>query len=239
MPNANDSMSNGILATLPEDERLRWRTRLEAVQLRAGQVLHEFGIRPTHVYFPTTAAVSQRYGTRDGETLETGLIGHEGMVGIALFLGGDSMPGQAVVQSAGGAWRLPAQDLKNAFERSPAVRQLLLRYVQSRATQTAQTAVCSRHHSLERRLCTWLLQMLDRLDGSDVVVTHAGIATNLGVRREGVTEAAIRLETLGLIQHSRGHVRVLDRAGLEWRACECYAVVRKEQGRLLPMELAA
>lgn len=239
MPHLTDPMANGLLASLSEDEWLRLQPKLEPAFLRAGLLLIDFSATPTHVQFPTTAIVSQRYVTQDGETLETALIGHEGMVGMALFLSGDTMPGEAVVQHSGGAWRVRARDLKDAFERSAGVRRVLLRYAQARATQIAQTAVCIRHHSLERRLCTWLLQMLDRLDGRDVAVTHGGIAASLGVRREGVTEAAIRLEALGLVHHSRGHILVRDRAALERRACECYAVVRKEHERLLLMQAVA
>ncbi|MDP1902595.1 MAG: Crp/Fnr family transcriptional regulator [Rubrivivax sp.] len=238
MPLSMDSRRNRLLAALPEYERQRWLPQLEAVDLTLGQVLHESGCPPTHAYFPTSALVSLLYVTAEGACAEIAVVGNEGIVGAALFMGGVTTPGRAVVQSAGGAWRMKAQCLTDAFEHCAPVRQLLLRFVQALMAQMAQTAVCNRHHSLDQRLCRRLLLSLDRLPGSELVTTQQSIANLLGVRREGVTEAALKLESAGLIRHSRGCIEVLDRAGLERRSCECYAVVRKEYQRLLPAAAA-
>ncbi len=231
--------SNHLLAALPQAEWQRWLPRIERVDLTLGQVLYEPGCRASHVYFPTTAIVSLLYVTEAGESAEIAVIGNEGIVGTAVFMGGETSPSRAVVQSAGSAYRMSAQRLKDEFDRSRPVMHLLLRYLQAMIAQTAQTAVCNRLHSLDQRLCCWLLLVLDRLRGSELVMTQELIASNLGVRREGVTEGALKLQRLGLISYSRGHIRVLDRRGLEKRSCECYAVVRKEYERLLPEEVAA
>ena len=212
----------------------RWQPQLEAVELPLGQVLYESGSTLGHVYFPTTAIVSLLYVMQNGASAEIAVVGREGIVGVALFMGGESTPSRAVVQSAGHGFRLNAKAVKREFEASPAVMHLLLRYTQALITQMAQTAVCNRHHSLDQQLCRWLLLSLDRLSGSELHMTQELIANMLGVRREGVTEAALKLQKAGLIQYSRGRILVLDRPGLEQRSCECYAVVKKEYDRLLP-----
>jgi len=223
-----------LLAALPLAEWQRWQPQLEAVELPLGQVLYESGSTLGHVYFPTTAIVSLLYVMQNGAAAEIAVVGREGIVGVALFMGGESTPSRAVVQSAGHGFRLKAKAVKQEFEASPAVMHLLLRYTQALITQMAQTAVCNRHHSLDEQLCRWLLLSLDRLSGSELRMTQELIANMLGVRREGVTEAALKLQKAGLIQYSRGRILVLDRAGLERRSCECYAVVKKEYDRLLP-----
>jgi len=198
-----------------------------------GQVLYESGDTLSHVYFPTTAIVSLLYAMENGASAEIAVVGNEGIVGISLFMGGDSTSSRAVVQSAGLGFRLKAQTLKDEFNRAGPVLHLLLRYTQALITQMAQTAVCNRHHSLDQQLCRWLLLSLDRLAGNELVMTQELIANMLGVRREGVTEGALKLQTAGLIRYARGHITVLDRNGLENRTCECYAVVKKEYARLL------
>lgn len=223
---------------LPATVWERWRPHLETVPLRLGQVLYESGTTLTHVYFPTTSIVSLLYLTENGESAEIAVVGNEGIVGIALFMGGESTTSRAVVQSGGNAIRLKAQSLKDEFNLSGPVLHLLLRYTQALITQMAQTAVCNRHHTLDQQLCRWLLLSLDRLRGEDLVMTQELIADMLGVRREGVTESALKLQRAGLIRYARGHISVLDRAGLESRTCECYAVVKREYARLLPDELA-
>ncbi|MBP6676035.1 MAG: Crp/Fnr family transcriptional regulator [Vitreoscilla sp.] len=232
------SRQNHLLAALPEAEWLRWQPLLERVPLPLGKVLYESGATMGHVYFPTNAIVSLLYVMEDGGSAEIAVVGHEGVVGIALFMGGESTPSRAVVQSAGEGYRLPAQVMKQEFERSGPVLHLLLRYTQALITQMAQTAVCNRHHSLDQQLCRWLLLSMDRLDGNELVMTQELIANMLGVRREGVTEGALKLQKAGLIQYARGHITILDRPGLEARTCECYAVVKKEYDRLLPVQLA-
>ena len=229
---------NHLLAALPEVERERWLPQLEQVEMPLGQVLYESGDKMSHVYFPTTAIVSLLYVMEDGASAEIAVVGNEGLVGIALFMGGESTPSRAVVQSAGHGFRLRAQTMKDEFNRAGPVLHLLLRFTQALITQMSQTAVCNRHHSLDQQLCRWLLLSLDRLQGSELVMTQELIANMLGVRREGVTEAALKLQKLGLIRYARGHISVLDRQGLEQRACECYAVVKKEYDRLLPEKLA-
>jgi CRP-like cAMP-binding protein len=204
-----------------------------------GQVLYEPGATLTHVYFPTTSIVSLLYVMENGASTEISMVGNEGLVGISLFMGGESTPSRAVVQSAGLGFRLKAQLMKNEFERSGAVLHLLLRYTQALITQMAQTAVCNRHHTLDQQLCRWLLLSLDRLRVNELEVTQELISNMLGVRREGVNEAAHKLQLAGLISHVRGRITVLDRAGLEKRTCECYAVVKREYDRLLPEQLAA
>jgi CRP-like cAMP-binding protein len=234
-----DPRSNHLLAALPEAEWRRWRPQLECVDLPLGEVLYESGCRMGHVYFPSTALVSLLYVTQDGACAEVAVVGREGLVGVSHFLGGDSTPSRAVVLSSGQGFRLPAATIKDEFHRSAPVMHLLLRYTQALMTQVSQTALCNRHHSLEQQLCRWLLLSLDRLEGSEVAMTQQLISDMLGVRREGVTEAALKLQKLGLIRYSRGHISVLNREGLEGRTCECYAVMKKEYDRLLPDRVAA
>ena len=229
---------NHLIAALPPAELQRWQPQLEAVTLTLGEVLYESGSTLSHVYFPTTAIVSLLYVMENGASAEIAVVGNEGLVGISLFMGGESTPSRAVVQSAGHGWRLPAQAMKDEFNRGGPVLHLLLRYTQALITQMAQTAVCNRHHSLDQQLCRWLLLSLDRLNGNQLVMTQELIANMLGVRREGVTESALKLQQAGLIRYARGHITVLDRPGLEQRTCECYAVVKKEYDRLLPDLLA-
>jgi CRP-like cAMP-binding protein len=202
-----------------------------------GLAVHESGKHIEYVYFPTTSIVSLIYVMESGASAEIAITGNEGLVGIYLFMGGDSTPSQAVVQSAGYGYRLKASILKREFARGSKLQALGLRYTQALVTQMAQTAVCNRHHSVEQQLCRWLLLCLDRLQGKEVIMTQELIASMLGVRREGVTDAAGRLQADGLIQYSRGHITVLDRSGLEKRVCECYAVVKEEFDRLLPYQL--
>jgi CRP-like cAMP-binding protein len=225
---------NGLLGALPEADLLRWRDQLELVDMPLGRVMYESGRVLSHVYFPTTSIVSLLYVMENGSSAEIAVVGNEGIVGISLFMGGESTPSRAVVQSAGAGYRMRAQVIKDEFNRSGPVMHLLLRYTQALITQMAQTAVCNRHHSLDQQLCRWLLLSLDRLSGSELVMTQELIANMLGVRREGVTEAALKLQRMKLIRYSRGHITVLDRAGLEERTCECYAVVKREYDRLLP-----
>ncbi|KWT64117.1 cAMP-binding protein [Variovorax sp. WDL1] len=203
-----------------------------------GQVLYESGGTLSHVYFPTTAIVSLLYVLENGASAEIAVVGNEGIVGVSLFMGGQSTPSRAVVQSAGEGFRLKAQLMKDEFDRAGPVLHLLLRYTQALITQMAQTAVCNRHHSLDQQLCRWLLLSLDRLQGNELVMTQELIANMLGVRREGVTEGALKLQQAGLIRYARGRISVLNRAGLEERTCECYGVVKKEYDRLLPAMLA-
>ena len=233
-----DPLTNQLLAALPEPEWLRWQPQLELVELKLGQVLYESGSVMYHVYFPTNAIVSLLYVMEDGASAEIAVVGHEGVVGVSIFMGGESTPSRAVVQSAGWGFRLRSTVVKGEFNNSGPVMHLLLRYTQALITQMAQTAVCNRHHSLDQQLCRWLLLSLDRLTGNDLVMTQELIANMLGVRREGVTESALKLQKAGLISYARGHIKVLDRAGLEGRTCECYAVVKKEYDRLLPVRLA-
>jgi len=234
MATGKDPRSNHLLAALPEAEWLRLQPLLEWVDLPLGQVLYESGRTLAHVYFPSTAIISLLYVMENGASAEIAVVGNEGVVGISIFMGGGSTPSRAVVQSAGNGWRLRAQAVKDEFNRSGPVMHVLLRYTQALITQMAQTAVCNRHHSLDQQLCRWLLLSLDRLDGNELVMTQELIANMLGVRREGVTDGALKLQKLGLIRYARGHITVLDRPGLEARTCECYAVVKKEYDRLLP-----
>jgi len=233
-----DPMLNHLLASLPDAEWQRWRPQLEPVDLPLGQVLYESGRTLSHVVFPTTAIVSLLYVMENGASAEIAVVGNEGIVGISLFMGGESTPSRAVVQSAGQGFRLAAKTIKDEFNRAGPVMHLLLRYTQALITQMAQTAVCNRHHSLDQQLCRWLLLSLDRLQGSELVMTQELIANMLGVRREGVTEGALKLQKARLIRYSRGRITVLDRKGLEQRTCECYAVVKKEYDRLLPEKAA-
>jgi CRP-like cAMP-binding protein len=230
---------NQLLAALPDIEWLRWQAHLEPFHMPLGQVLYEPGATLSHVYFPTDAIVSLLYVMENGASAEIAVVGNEGIVGISLFMGGESTPSRAVVQSAGNGFRLRAQMMKEEFNRAGPVLHLFLRYTQALITQMAQTAVCNRHHSLDQQLCRWLLLSLDRLQNNELVMTQELIANMLGVRREGVTEGALKLQSEGLIRYARGRITVLDRAGLEKRTCECYEVVKKEYDRLLPQSQAA
>jgi CRP-like cAMP-binding protein len=234
-----DSVKNHLLAALPPAESQRWSPLLESVDLPLGQVLYESGTTLSHVYFPTTAIISLLYVMESGASAEIAVVGNEGIVGISLFMGGESTSSRAVVQSAGKGFRLKAQLMKDEFNRAGPVLHLLLRYTQALITQMAQTAVCNRHHSLDQQLCRWLLLSLDRLESNQLVMTQELIANMLGVRREGVTEGALKLQQAGLIRYARGHITVLDRPALERRSCECYAVVKKEYDRLLPKTQAS
>jgi CRP-like cAMP-binding protein len=227
-------IQNHLIEALPDGELRRLLPLIERVEMPLGQVLYESGDTLSHVYFPTTAIVSLLYVLANGASAEIAVVGNEGIVGISLFMGGESTPSRAVVQSAGFGLRLRAQALKDEFNRAGALLHLLLRYTQALITQMAQTAVCNRHHSLDQQLCRWLLLSLDRLQGNELVMTQELIANMLGVRREGVTEGALKLQKVGLIRYTRGRISVLDRHGLEGRSCECYAVVKKEYDRLLP-----
>ncbi len=225
---------NHLLAVLPKAEAERLLPQLELVPLPLGGSLYESGDRLNHVYFPTSAIVSLLYELENGASAEIAVVGNEGIVGIALFMGGDTMPNRAVVQSEGHAYRLKGQALKEEFNRGGALQHLLLRYTLALLAQMAQTAVCNRHHTVDQQLCRWLLLSLDRLAANELSMTQELIANMLGVRREGVTEAARKLQDAGLIRYSRGRITVVDRPGLEARVCECYAVVREEFRRLLP-----
>ena len=236
---SSEPIKNHLLAALPHAEAQRWLPLLEPVDLPLGEVLYESGTTLSHVYFPTTAIISLLYVMENGASAEIAVVGNEGIVGISLFMGGESTSSRAVVQSAGKGFRLKAQLMKQEFNRAGPVLHLLLRYTQALITQMSQTAVCNRHHSLDQQLCRWLLLSLDRLEGNQLVMTQELIANMLGVRREGVTEGALKLQHAGLIQYARGHITVLDRAALEERSCECYAVVKKEYDRLLPVKLAS
>jgi len=224
---------NQLLGALSPGEARRWSPLLESVDLALGQVLYESGAPLSYVYFPTTAIVSLLHVLENGDTAEIAVVGFEGIVGVSLFMGGGSTPTRAVVQSAGQGFRLQANVVMAEFNRAGPVLHLLLRYTQALITQMAQTAVCNRHHTLDQQLCRWLLLSLDRLQGTRLAMTQELIANMLGVRREGVTEGALKLQRAGLISYARGHVTVLDRAGLEKRSCECYSVVKKEYDRLL------
>jgi CRP-like cAMP-binding protein len=230
---------NRLLASLPTTEWKRWSESLEAVEMPLGQVLYEPGVALNYVYFPIASIVSLLYVMENGASAEIAVVGNEGIVGVSLFMGGESTPSRAVVQSAGSGCRLKAQLMKDEFNKAGPVLHLLLRYTQALITQMAQTAVCNRHHSLDQQLCRWLLLSLDRLEGDELVMTQELIANMLGVRREGVTEGALALQKSGLIKYARGHITVLDRPGLEKRTCECYAVVKREYDRLLPAGVAA
>jgi CRP-like cAMP-binding protein len=233
MPARRSPKQNHLLAALPAAELTRLTPQLERVPLPLGAVIYESGGEQGHVYFPASGIVSLLYVMNDGAAAEIAVVGNEGMVGVALFMGGETTPSRAVVQSAGSAWRLGAASIKAEFARGGALQRVLLLYTQALITMMTQTAVCNRHHVLEQQLCRWLLLSLDRLPSNQLIMTQQLIANMLGVRREGVTEAAGRLQADGLINYSRGRINVLDRAKLEKRACECYAVVRRECDRLL------
>jgi CRP-like cAMP-binding protein len=224
---------NHLLAALPENEYLRLAPDLERVQLKQGQVLYESGGQLQHMYFPATAIVALMYVLENGSSAEIAVVGNEGLLGVSLFMGGETTPSRAVVQNAGHAYRVPASLLKDEFNRAGPVLRLLLRYTQALITQMTQTAVCNRHHAIEQQLCRWLLLSLDRLPGDELAMTQELIANLLGVRREGVTVAAGNLQRAGLIRYARGHIQVLDRTGLQTAVCECYGVVKLEYDRLL------
>ncbi|MEO7208121.1 MAG: Crp/Fnr family transcriptional regulator [Steroidobacteraceae bacterium] len=234
-----DPRQNQLLAALPDTEWFQWLPHLELIDLPLGAVLYESGNELSHVYFPTTAIVSLLYVAINGDSAEIAVVGHEGIVGISLFMGGGSTSGRALVQSAGRGFRLAVNFMLEEFNRSGPVMRLLLRYTQSLLTQVAQTAVCNRHHSLDQQLCRWLLLSLDRLSSNELVMTQDLIANMLGVRREGITAAAGSLHKAGLIDYHRGRIVVLNRDGLERRTCECYAIVKREYDRLLPAAIAA
>ena len=233
-PASNTPMANRLLAALPEESYRALLPFLEPLPLPLGMAVYESGAKQGYVYFPTSSIVSLLYVLADGASAEIAVTGNEGLVGIALFMGGETTPSRAVVQSAGQGYRLRADMLKQEFEKGGELQHVLLRFTQALITQMTQTAVCNRHHAVDQQLCRWLLLSLDRLRSSELVMTQELIANMLGVRREGVTEAAGKLQTEGLISYSRGHIKVLDRKRLEARVCECYRVVKKEYDRLLP-----
>lgn len=233
-----DDRKNGILACLPDDDFDALRSHLDVVEMRQGKVLYHAGDCPTHVYFPIDAVVSLVYQMETGETMEMASVGCDGMVGIGLFMGGDSTSSSAVIQRGGTLLRLPARELQKAFAGGGAVQHLLLRYTQALLTQMAQIAACNRHHSIYQQLCRWLLLNSDMTPGSDILQSQEAIAHALGVRREGITAGAGRLRDEHAIIYERGRITVLDRAKLEVGTCECYALVRKENDRLLPRRVA-
>jgi len=234
MVSAYEATDNHLLAALPHAQLQRWTPLLEHTDLPLGLVLYESGCKLSHVYFPATAIVSLLFVLENGASADIAVVGSEGVVGVPLFMGGESTPSRAIVQSAGHGYRLSAHAIKEAFQGNAPVIHLMLRYTQALITQMAQTAVCNRHHTLDQQLCRWLLLISDRLSGNELVMTQQVIADMLGVRREGVTEAALKLQAAGIIQYARGRIRLLDRPRLERRACECYAVVKTEYERLLP-----
>jgi CRP-like cAMP-binding protein len=233
MQKQHSPLQNHLLAALPPAEFHRLEKDLELVHMPLGEVLYESGCKLHNVYFPTTSIVSMLYVLEDGSSAEIAIVGNEGLLGIALFMGGETTPSRAVVQSAGWGYKLKAHLMKSEFKRGGPLMNLLLRYTQALITQMTQTAVCNRHHSIEQQLCRWLLLSLDRLSSDSLTMTQDLIANMLGVRREGVTEAAGKLQRAGYIRYSRGHITVLDRPGLEKRVCECYEVVKLEFDRLL------
>ncbi|SFQ04441.1 cAMP-binding domain of CRP or a regulatory subunit of cAMP-dependent protein kinases [Nitrosomonas cryotolerans] len=225
---------NYLFKALPVHELEQLRPNLELMSLPLGTVLYESGCKLSHVYFPTTAIVSLLYITENGSSTEIAIVGNEGLIGLALFMGGETMPNTSVVQSGGFAYRMKGDLLKRAFNSSIAIRHLFLRYTQALITQMTQTAVCNRHHSIEQQLCRWLLLSFDRLSSNELIMTQELISNMLGVRREGITEAARKLQNAGLIEYHRGHITLLDRLELEHAVCECYQVVKEEYDRLLP-----
>jgi CRP-like cAMP-binding protein len=229
----NDPNQNHLLAALLDAEFARLSPHLDPIMMRLGDVLYESGAKLNHVYFPTSAIVSLHYVLENGSSSEIAGVGNEGILGISLFMGGNTTPSRAVVQTAGHGYRLKSHILMEEFNRAGPVMRLLLRYTQALITQMSQTAICNRHHTLDQQLCRWLLQTLDRLPTSELTMTQELISNMLGVRREGVTVAAGRLQSRGYISCRRGHISVLDRAGLELDVCECYSVVKNEFGRLM------
>ena len=234
MPGLQTPLKNHLLDALVAADYDRLLPNLELVDMPLGEVLYESGGKLKYVFFPTTSIVSLLYVLEDGASAEIAVVGNEGILGISLFMGGETTPSRAVVQSAGKGYRMKAQLLKDEFNRAGPVMRLLLRYTQALITQMTQTAVCNRHHSVEQQLCRWLLLSMDRLTGNELTMTQELIANMLGVRREGVTEAAGKLQRAGLIEYRRGHITVIDRKGLEAQVCECYQVVKTEFDRLLP-----
>lgn len=232
MEEANVPQQNKLLAALSSPERERIFPHLQLVEMPLGKVVYEPGDTLRHVLFPTDCIVSMLYVMENGASAEISVVGNEGMIGIALFMGGETTPSRAIVQSAGHAFRLVGQELKDEFHRNGALQILLLRYTQALITQMAQTAVCNRHHNVDQQLCRWLLLSLDRLSSNRLTMTQELIANMLGVRREGVTDAAGKLQKLGIIHYTRGLITVLDRPRLEALCCECYAVVKRETDRL-------
>jgi len=230
---------NHLLDALPQEQWERWRLQLEYVDMPLAQVLYEPGDTLTHVYFPTTAIVSLLYVMKNGESAEIAVVGNEGVVGVSLFMGGGSTSSRALVQSAGGAYRLSSELMKQEFDRAGPVQHLFLRYTQALMTQMVQTAACNKHHSLDQQLCRWLLLSLDRLQGTEMLMTEKLIAHMLGVSEEVAIEGALKLQNAGLIDYKDGRIRVRNRMALEKRSCECYAVVKEEYDRLLPLRLAA
>ena len=226
---------NHLLDALPREQWERWQSRLEYVDMRLGSVLYEPGITLNHVYFPTTAIVSLLYVMKNGESAEIAVVGNEGVVGVSLFMGGGSTSSRALVQSAGGAYRLSAELMKQEFDRAGPVLHLFLRYTQALMTQMVQTAACNKHHSLDQQLCRWILLSLDRLQGTEMLMTQKLIAHMLGVSEATAVSGALKLQDDGLIDYKEGRIRVLDRVALERRSCECYAVVKEEHDRLLPL----
>jgi len=237
MPDHHDPRQNQLLAALPPNDYARLVPHLELVPMPLGKSVCESGVEIRHVCFPTTSIISLLYILENGASSEIAMVGNDGIVGVSLFMGGETTTSGAVVQSAGHAYRLPEQVLKEEFCRAGAMQRLLLRYTQALLTQMAQTAVCNRHHSVDKQLCRWLLRSLDRLPSNELTMTQEQIANLLGVRREGVTEAAGHLQAAGLIHYRRGEITVIDRPGLEARVCECYQVVKKESNRLLPKDI--
>ncbi|MDO8990420.1 MAG: Crp/Fnr family transcriptional regulator [Sideroxyarcus sp.] len=233
MPEQSTPQQNHLLASIPVEIFARLAPHLEPVDMPLGEVVYESGGKLHHVYFPTTAIVSLHYVMENGASAEIAGVGNEGVVGISLFMGGDTTPSRATVQTAGCGFRLKERLMMEEFNRAGPMMRLMLRYTQALITQMSQTAVCNRHHSMEQQMCRWLLLTLDRLPTQDLIMTQELIASMLGVRREGITETAGELQRAGLIRYRRGHITVLDRAGLETRACECYNVVKKEFRRLL------
>jgi CRP-like cAMP-binding protein len=229
---------NHLLNALSATELKRIRRHLELMEMTLGEVVYESGRHQEYVYFPTNSIVSLLYVLENGASAEIAVVGNEGVVGISLFMGGETTPSRAVVQSAGSAYRLPGEVMKHEFNRGGAMQHLMLRYTQSLITQMAQTAVCNRHHSVDQQLCRWLLLSIDRLPSPEIEMTQELIANMLGVRREGVTEAAGKLQNAGVISYRRGHIKVLNRPRLEEMSCECYDVVRRETARLLPVVAA-
>jgi CRP-like cAMP-binding protein len=238
MPSSHTPKQNHLLAALPAEDYARVLPHLELIAMPLAWALYESGARLGYIYFPTTSIVSLLYVLESGASAEIAITGNEGLVGIALFMGGESTSNRAVVQSAGSGYRLRAGILKREFALGGELQHLALRFTQALITQMAQTAVCNRHHSIDQQLCRWLLLSLDRLTTNELSMTQDLIANMLGVRREGVTEAAGKLQTAGVIHYSRGHIQVMDRAKLEKRVCECYGVVKREIDRLLPYKLA-
>jgi CRP-like cAMP-binding protein len=230
---------NHLLDALPHEQWERWRLQLEYIDMPLGQVLYESGNTLTHVYFPTTAIVSLLYVMKNGESAEIAVVGNEGLVGVSLFMGGGSTSSRALVQSAGGAYKLSAEVMQQEFDRAGPVQHLLLRYTQALMTQMVQTAACNKHHALDQQLCRWLLLSLDRLQGTEMLMTQKLIAHMLGVTQDVATKGALKLQAAGLIDYKDGRIRVRDRSALEKRSCECYAVVKEEYDRLLPLQLAA